>query len=39
MKQFESEHYRFHYNPGTKAEADIAKIALCQEDCFRQILQ
>lgn len=37
MKQFESEHYRFHFGEGTKAEQDIVSIAACQEGCFRHI--
>lgn len=37
MKQFETEHYLFHYGEGTKAEADIVEIAACQESCFRYI--
>lgn len=37
MKQFESKHYRFHYNAGTKAEQDISEIAACQEACFQYI--
>ena len=37
MKQFESEHYIFHYGAGTKAEQDIVEIAACQERCFRYI--
>lgn len=37
MKQFETQHYFFYYNPGTKAEADIERIAACQEDCFLHI--
>lgn len=36
-KQFESEHYIFHYGADTKAEQDIAQIAACQEACFRHI--
>ena len=37
MKQFESEHYIFRYNPNSKAETDIVEIAACQEACFRYI--
>ena len=37
MKQFETEHYIFHFNEGAKAEADITEIASCQEACFRYI--
>lgn len=37
MRQFESEHYIFHFNEGSKAEADIGSIASCQETCFRYI--
>ena len=37
MKQFESEHYIFHYGANTKAEQDIVKIAACQENCFEYI--
>lgn len=37
MQQFETEHYIFHYTPGTKAERDIEKIAAEQEACFRYI--
>lgn len=37
MKQFESEHYIFHYGADTKAEQDIAEISACQEACFRYI--
>ena len=37
QKQFESEHYIFHYGANTKAEQDIEKIAACQESCFRYI--
>lgn len=37
MKQYESEHYLFHYEENTKAEADILEIADCQERCFRHI--
>lgn len=37
MKRFETEHYVFHYNAGTKAEADIPSIAEGQEACFRYI--
>lgn len=37
MKCYETEHYVFHYNPGTKAEADIHAIAEGQEACFRYI--
>ena len=37
MKQFESEHYIFSYQEGSRAERDIAEIASCQEACFRYI--
>ena len=37
MKQFESDHYIFHYGEETKAERDIQSIADCQENCFRFI--
>ncbi|MGM9587016.1 MAG: hypothetical protein ACI3VA_05970, partial [Candidatus Limivicinus sp.] len=37
MKQFESEHYIFHFTEESKAEADITEIASCQEACFRNI--
>ena len=37
MKQFESEHYIFHYGANTKAEQDISEIAAYQESCFRYI--
>ena len=37
MKQFESEHYIFHFGEGTKAERDIAEIAAHQEACFQYI--
>ncbi len=37
MKQFESEHYIFHYGSDTKAEQDIVRIAAYQESCFRYI--
>lgn len=37
MLTYETEHYVFHYNPGTKAEADIHSIAAGQEACFRYI--
>jgi len=37
MNRFESEHYIYHFNEGSKAEADIHKIAACQEACFRYI--
>ena len=37
MKQFETEHYVFHFREGTAAEADIAKIAQYQERCFHHI--
>ncbi len=36
-KTYESEHYIFHYDAGTKAEQDIAQIAAYQEACFRHI--
>lgn len=34
MKQFESEHYIFHFNEGSKAEKDIEYISSIQERCF-----
>ena len=37
MKQMETEHYVFHYGENTKAEADIAQIAACQEACYQYI--
>lgn len=37
MKQFETEHYLFHYGEGTKADADIREIAAHQESCFQYI--
>lgn len=37
MKQFETEHYLFHYGVGTKAEKDIRQIADYQEACYRYI--
>ena len=37
MKQFESEHYLFHYGAKTLAETDIAEIAARQEACFQYI--
>ena len=37
MKQFESEHYIFHFNEGSKAEKDIEYISSIQERCFRYI--
>ena len=37
MKVFESPHYLFHYETGTLAERDIAKIAYKQEQCFAHI--
>lgn len=37
MQTYETEHYIFHYNPGTKAETDIQSIADEQEACFRYI--
>ena len=37
MKTYETEHYVFHYNSGTKAETDIRSIAAGQEACFRYI--
>lgn len=37
MKQFETEHYLFHYAENTKAEADIREIAAYQESCFLYI--
>ena len=37
MKQMETEHYIFHYGENTKAEADIAQIAACQEACYQYI--
>ena len=36
-KTYESEHYIFHYDAGTKAEQDIWQIAAYQEACFRHI--
>ena len=36
-KAYESEHYIFHYDAGTKAEQDIWQIAAYQEACFRHI--
>lgn len=37
MQCYETEHYHFHFNPGTKAEEDILQIAAEQEACFRYI--
>lgn len=37
MKQYESEHYIFNYNAGSKAEADLVEIAAHQEACFSYI--
>lgn len=37
MWQFESEHYIFHFNEGSEAEADITEIVSCQEAYFRYI--
>lgn len=37
MKQYESEHYIFHYGANTKAEQDIAEVTTYQESCFRYI--
>ena len=37
MKQFESNHYVFHYGEGTKAGRDIELIANHQESCFQFI--
>lgn len=37
MLQYESEHYLFHYEENTKAQADIREIAAYQECCFRYI--
>lgn len=37
MKQYETTHYTFHFNPGSKAEADITQIAAYQEACFDYI--
>lgn len=39
MKQFETAHYIFHFNEGSKAEADIREIAAYQEACFAYICQ
>lgn len=39
MKQFETEHYLFHYGENSKAEADIREIAACQESCLHYICQ
>lgn len=39
MKQFETTHYLFHFNPGSQAEADILEIAAYQEACFAYICQ
>lgn len=36
-KQFETDHYIFHYGANTKAEQDISEIAAYQESCFRYI--
>lgn len=36
-KTYESEHYIFHYDAGTKAERDIGQIAAYQEACFNHI--
>lgn len=37
MKQYETEHYIFNYNPGSRAETDLMEIAACQEACFSYI--
>lgn len=37
MKQLETEHYIFHFEPGSTAERDIAQIAAGQEACYRYI--
>lgn len=37
MNRLETAHYIFHYGADTKAERDIARIAACQESCFRYI--
>ena len=37
MKQYETEHYIFNFNEGSKAEAEIHEIAACQESCYRYI--
>ena len=34
MRSYETDHYIFHYNAGTRAEHDILKIAAQQEACF-----
>ena len=36
MKQFESEHYIFHYGANTKAEQDISEIAAYRQFAFLQ---
>lgn len=37
MKQYESEHYLFHYNEHSTAERDLSLIVQTQEACFRYI--
>lgn len=37
MKQFETEHYIFHYREDSTAEKDIAQISVYQETCHRHI--
>lgn len=37
MKQYETEHYIFRFNEGSKAETDIHEIASCQEACWHYI--
>lgn len=39
MKQYETAHYIFHFNEGSKAETDIQEIAAYQEACFAYICQ
>lgn len=35
--KYASEHYVFHYVPGSIAEKDIEKIVMIQENCFKDI--
>lgn len=35
--QYETEHYIFHYRPGSYAEKDMESIAALQENCYKRI--
>lgn len=37
LNKYSSEHYDFHYVTGSMAERDIEKIAIIQENCFKEI--